>query len=118
MLGVIKVIAGLVLPIRLTGRLYLANRLAWYGVPKEYVPNACLQELADDTIAESKNIAALMREPWRSRVTEHLDGKAVHIATILKGTYDFAGPGEDQGREIERKLQKHGLNVAGPHSRL
>lgn len=109
--SLLRVIAGLILPIRLTGRLYLADRLSIYGVPRGHVPKACLQELADEAIASSKSISAMMREPWRSRITEDLDGRAVNIAKTIFGTFESPAYIEEYWRDVVENILRR-YNVA------
>jgi hypothetical protein len=98
---------GYLLPIRTTARLYLARRLAQHGVHVGSIPKACLQELADDAVANVKSIAKLTHRRWREIVTFHLDEAAANIASVLDGTArnDMAG----LGYEIMLILKKHGI---------
>lgn len=81
----LNAVAGFVIPIRITSRLYLADRLAHYGVDVTHLPQPCLQELADDIMESVRGIAALSRKSWREIVTDHIDGAAVNIARLLLG---------------------------------
>lgn len=81
----LNAIAGFAIPIRITSRLYLADRLAHYGVEVKRLPDACLQELADDIMETVRPVAAATHRSWREIVTFHLDRAALDIARQLLG---------------------------------
>jgi hypothetical protein len=106
-----NVIAGFVVPIRITSRLYLADRLAHYGVDIKRLPESCLQELADDIVRTTRSVAALSRKGWREIVTDHLEGAAVSIARLLLGEPLLNSPFTEYIDHFAKIIRKHGVFV-------
>ena len=105
----VNVIAGLLIPIRVTSRLYLADRLGRYGVDVARITQPCLQELADDVLVTTRSIAALSRKNWREIVTDHLDGAAVNFTSLLlDGPEDGDMPAEYREHFAEI-FRRHGV---------
>ncbi|MDR3500919.1 MAG: hypothetical protein P4L72_17025 [Parvibaculum sp.] len=109
MLKIVYFVTGLVLPIRTTSRLYLADRLSQHGVKTRRIPKACLQELADDAVASVKRIAAISHRGWREIVTDHLDGHAVNVANIIDGTLRDDLTMHEYNELIRETLRRHGV---------
>jgi hypothetical protein len=77
---------GFVMPAKTTGRMYLEQELAGYGIPRGTLPKACLQALTDKMIDQAKAISTLTRtsRPWRFDLVPLLDALAWGVASILK----------------------------------
>ena len=104
-------IARPLLPVRLTCRLYLADRLARLGVDVRRIPMPCMQELAGDVIATTKSIARLSGQAWREIINDRLADEARDIAMVLKGTYEYGGITSEYGNRIRSILRKYGVHV-------
>ena|SRR5438067_12595161 len=79
----LAVLAGLLAPIRITSRLYLADQLARSGVDLKRWPESCLQELADHSVEITKTRSKFWRQSWRAEVVEDLELQALLIRTAL-----------------------------------
>lgn len=105
-------IARPLLPVRLTSRLYLADRLAGFGVDVRRIPTPCMQELANDVITAAKKMATLSGQRWREVITDRLAAEARDIAMVMNGTYDYGGTAREYGNRIRSILKKHGVRLS------
>jgi hypothetical protein len=109
---VFMALLGLLTPIRISGRLYLEDRLQRDGIDVR-LPRACLQELADEAIDNAKAVAQLRRQNWRKIITEYLDAQAYAIGSVLTG--DRRGrllpPELVINDRIKEVLRKHGVTI-------
>lgn len=102
-----------VLPIGMMSRLYLKHRLRNDGIDVRSIPDACLQELADEAVKSAKLWARMDRREWRKRVTQALEAEARLLALIIDATREdrhkyTVGPYPDEKRAI---LARYGVKV-------
>jgi hypothetical protein len=103
-----------VMPIGTMSRLYLEQQLRSDGIDIKSIPDACLQELADEAVKSAKFWAKVDRQGWWKRVTQALKAEARLLALIIDETRDdrhkyTVGPYPDEKRAI---LARHGVKVA------
>ena len=77
-----------VMPIGTMSRRYLKQQLRGDGIDVISIPDACLQELADEAVKSAKFWAKLDRRGWRNRVTQALKAEAWLLALIIDETRD------------------------------
>jgi hypothetical protein len=100
------------IPVRISSRVYLQQKLAEFGAPA--LPQAAVQDLADDAVRFAKAAARMCGKPWRADVTDWLEGQAANVACLL---HDDRGAGgrqvvSDRLREVLAAiLAKHGVQV-------
>ena len=104
-------IAEFILPSRTTSRLYLADRLAHCGVDVKRLPRACLQELADDIMRDTRSVAALSGKSRREIAQIHLDGAATNIARQLLGKPPLEPTPTEYLDYFSAIVRKHGVSV-------
>jgi hypothetical protein len=78
-------LAGALMPVRYTGKLYLIRELQKEGVDTSIIPESCLQELTDEAIRRCKDQSSFEGRNWRSAITQHLEQIAFLIACRLQG---------------------------------
>src|SRR5262249_19094884 len=105
-----------VMPVGMMSRLYLKERLRDDGIDVNSIPDACMQELADEAVKSAKFWAKMDRTGWRKRVTQALQAEARLLALIIDETREdrhkyTVGPYPDEKRAI---LVRYGVKVA-PH---
>ena len=86
---VVGIVTALILPIRYTGKLLLVRELQKYGVDTAAIPEACLRELADETVSFCKAAAMWRRRGnWRSMIVEDIETTAIGVSMRLCGEID------------------------------
>ena len=104
------VFVGLLMPIRITSRLYLAEQLRKQGIAPDQLPASCVQDLADECVRYLKVRAGLGGGSWRAEVTEELELDAAIVADLLSGRVpaDWEEFAPLPAREI---LARHGIPI-------
>jgi hypothetical protein len=105
-----KLLVAVVGPHRLS-RVYLADQLAYFGVERGRIPNACLQELADDCMKSVRFAAKAMHRKRREVAIEYLEDRAADISCILDGIDPFDTRTEQYDERVEAILLKHGILI-------
>lgn len=103
---------GAALPIHFTSRIYLGQKLASSGVFD--IPEAALQELADEAVRECQWVAGIKGRSWRTDITDWLDAMAYKVAYLLLDDRDAIGRQLIDGEEranLAALLIKHGVTV-------
>jgi hypothetical protein len=106
------VAGGTVIPIKTSSRVYLGQKFEQCGIT--HLPEAAVQELADDAVHLCKAEAELTGVNWRAGVADWLDGRATNVAHLLHDDRDPVGRQlvSDQLRErLTAILNKHDVAV-------
>jgi hypothetical protein len=101
---------GFLLPIRFTGRHYLAKQLRMQGVDTRKIPDACMQEMADIAISQHRIVGEMTNKEWRTQVPQALEHQAVVIAEIFENV-PMVGVMSDYASQFREVLNRHGVRV-------
>ena len=95
----VKVLLGKVVPPEKSGREYLKQKMRFYEIDTSLFPERALNEIVTNSLAAAKGMTAMatmMPEygSWQTNFVNQLDGKAVEITEIMRGSKSSLATGE------------------------
>jgi hypothetical protein len=102
---VIKLLAGAVYPIQISGRWCLCDRLKEEGVEPRAIPELCLQQITDMCIKRGKWLSKENGSPWKAEAIVELRYAASYMARFIRGE----PPTDNYFSEMPEILSTYGL---------
>jgi hypothetical protein len=102
----LKALLGLLVPKKTSGKHLLKQELAKYGVNVSMFPEACLDELVEQSAKIADTFSKLQENSWSVQFVESIEGIAVNIFGYYSGDRTVSLEPDSMDYKI---LEKYGL---------